>query len=102
MIFLNYKSRYSKNQGTPINLFDLSESSKFNASKIYVEGVSFVDYEENVILPSKYLFILGLSSNQFPKKKNISEIDLRNELVDNYSSWLTGVNFVVNVESVPL
>ena len=75
------------------NLFDLSESSKFNASKIYVEGVSFVDYEENVILPSKYLFILGLSSNQFPKKKNISEIDLRNELVDNgISSFITQCN----------
>ena len=64
-------------------LFDLSEESKSNVSRLFVQGVTFIDYEENVILPSKYIFIIGLSSNEFPKKKTISEIDLRKMQVDN-------------------
>ena len=71
-------------QNIPFNtlmytLFDLSNENKSKSSNLFVNGVTFTDYDSSTILSSKYLFFIGLSSKEFPIKELQSEIDLRED-----------------------
>lgn len=50
-------------------LIDVSKRSGFNNGELYTSGVSFTDFTTNVILPTKYLFIINASSKNLPIKK---------------------------------
>lgn len=87
------------NDKTPLNtlfytLFDLSKDNKNSQSNMFTRGVTFVDYEENITLTSKYVFIIGLSSNEFPSKNSRSELDLRKEIknVNDFKSFVCQCN----------
>lgn len=63
----------------------LNESKVRNAVNkgIYFNGVTFIDFNSDYVLPAKYVFIIGTNTNAFPSNKNKSELDQRTEVEDN-------------------
>ncbi|MBQ7276725.1 MAG: exodeoxyribonuclease V subunit gamma [Bacilli bacterium] len=60
-----------------LSLINASINTIFGRGSIYCDGVSFVNYNENSLYSSKYIFLLGMSSNNFPRMESRSEFDLR-------------------------
>ena len=79
-------------------LFDLSLESNGSQSNMFTRGVTFIDYEENITISSKYVFIIGLSSNEFPSKNTRSELDRRTEIknVNDIKSFYCQCNNATN------
>ena len=80
------------------SLINLSEGNKFNKASLFNQGITFVEYQDYTILSAKYIFFIGLSSNDFPLRKIRSEIDLRGKLdevknidKDEFKSFVTQV-----------
>ncbi len=72
------------NDSVPLNtlfysLFDRSHEMNIKTSSLFVDGVTFVDYDERAVLEAKYIFFIGASSKNFPPLERKSEIDLRPE-----------------------
>lgn len=65
------------------NLFDDCLIKSVQNSNAFKDKITFVDYDKNIIVSAKYIFLLGASSNQIPRIKNKSELDLRNINEDN-------------------
>jgi exodeoxyribonuclease V gamma subunit len=82
---LNFWRTFGMDNGTiPLNtlfysLFDRSQEMNIKTSSLFVEGVTFTDYDESSVLPAKYLFFIGANSKDFPPLERRSEIDLRPE-----------------------
>jgi len=82
---LNFWRTFGMDNGTiPLNtlfysLLDRSQETNIKTSSLFVEGVTFADYDESSVLPAKYLFFLGANSKDFPPLERRSEIDLRPE-----------------------
>lgn len=65
------------------NLFDDCLIKSVQNSNAFKDKITFVDYDKNIVVSTKYIFLLGASSNQIPRIKNKSELDLRNTNDDN-------------------
>lgn len=63
-------------------LIDNSKSINMIKGDLFKNGISFIDFDKNLILSSKYIFFLGCSSTNFPLIKNQSELDLREKEID--------------------
>ena len=54
-------------------LIDATEISMGTVGEAFTQGITFIDLNENQIVPSKYLFVLGFNSNNIPRKDRKSE-----------------------------
>ncbi|MGM9874290.1 MAG: hypothetical protein ACI31G_05275 [Bacilli bacterium] len=62
-------------------LLDLSKTNK-SASGVLFDGISFIEFNDDYIIPNKYVFFLGFNASNYPKKDIKSELDLRNDIID--------------------
>ncbi len=58
-------------------LLNSAMKSKYNSGNLYVNGISFMKFSPNRIIPTKYLLLLGIDSNRFPRKDYVNSLDLR-------------------------
>ena len=65
------------------NLFDDCAIKSVQNSNAFKDKITFVDYDKNIVVPAKYIFLIGVSSNQIPTNKSKSELDLRDVKDDN-------------------
>lgn len=74
-------------------VLDISSQNSIKSSEMFTRGVTFANYDENAILSSKYIFLIGFSSNNFPKQDTLSELDLTlKKKVDSYDIFKLQVN----------
>lgn len=74
-------------------VLDISSQKSIKSSEMFTRGVTFANYDENAILSSKYMFLIGFSSNNFPKQDTLSELDLTlKKKVDSYDIFKLQVN----------
>ena len=71
------------NNSIPLNtlfymLFDASTVMQVNKGDYFTRGITFADFDVDSILSAKYVFFLNASSNELPRLKVKSELDLRN------------------------
>ena len=67
-------------------LYSLIDSSKAGHSKkgeCFNRGITFIDFNEDIVLSTKYVFMLNLSSSEIPLQVVKSEFDERNYDIDN-------------------
>lgn len=61
-------------------LKDNARGSKGSSSNLYVGGITFSTFTQNRTIPAKYVYLLGLNSNVFPKMDSELSLDLRKKL----------------------
>ena len=71
------------NNTIPLNtlfyaLFDASTVMQVSKGDYFTRGITFADFDVDSILSAKYVFFLNASSNELPRLKVKSELDLRN------------------------
>ena len=66
-----------------LSLIDSSVITKFGNNECFTRGVTFTDFNPNVILQAKHVFFLDASSNKIPSSIVKSELDLRTNILDN-------------------
>lgn len=60
-----------------VSMIEASKTISIFPSNMITGGVTFINYKENNIVSSKYMFFLGMSSNNLPRKNVNDELDLR-------------------------
>lgn len=60
-------------------LFDNSGLSSLANNDIFFNGVTFLSLDSKAIYSNKFIFVIGLSSNNYPINKNFYELDERND-----------------------
>ena len=71
------------NDTIPLNtlfytIFDASTVMQVSKGDYFTRGITFADFDVDSILSAKYVFFLNASSNELPRLKVKSELDLRN------------------------
>ncbi|MBQ8206604.1 MAG: hypothetical protein IJZ77_04000, partial [Bacilli bacterium] len=71
------------NDTIPLNtlfytIFDASTVMQVSKGDYFTRGITFADFDVDSILSAKYVFFLNTSSNELPRLKVKSELDLRN------------------------
>ncbi len=60
-----------------LSLIDVASNIVFDAGTLFTQGVTFTSLIPNRILPAKYVFLLGMNSDNFPGVKKTSVLDQR-------------------------
>ena len=79
----NLKKHIANNSNIDVDtlfyiLFNDGAISSTQLGKSFLDGITFVDYDVNSVVSAKYIFLLGASSSNTPKKIIKSELDFRN------------------------
>ena len=64
-----------------LSLIDIASNVKFNTGTVFTRGVTFTSLLANRILPAKYVFLIGMGSDEFPGTNNKIALDRRSHLV---------------------
>ena len=59
-----------------LTMIDASKTITVYPSNMITGGVTFINYKEDNIISSKYMFFMGMSNNTMPRKNIIDELDL--------------------------
>lgn len=54
-----------------------AKSSDYSCGNIFINGITFMKFAPNRIIPAKYVFFLGADANNFPGTRNNNTLDLR-------------------------
>lgn len=66
-----------------INILINNAKTKSKLKKgVYFNGVTFIDFNSEYILPAKYVFYVGMNTNSFPSANRKSELDQRVDIKD--------------------
>jgi len=60
-----------------LSLIDIASNVKFNTGAVFTHGVTFTSLLYNRILPAKYVFLIGMSSDNFPGTNKKIVLDRR-------------------------
>ena len=60
-----------------LSLIDIASNVRFNTGTVFTRGVTFTSLLANRILPAKYVFIIGMSSDNFPGTNRKISLDRR-------------------------
>lgn len=60
-----------------LSLIDIASNVRFNTGTIFTSGVTFVSLKANRILPAKYVFLIGMNSDNFPGSNKKIALDRR-------------------------
>lgn len=71
--FISFRNLY-------LSLQNSISAKKTYGAKIFANGITFLNFSTNRILPAKYTFLIGLGSKEFPGIRNYKSLDLRNNL----------------------
>lgn len=63
-----------------LSMINGAKSISVLPSNMISGGVTFINYEEDNIIASKYMFLLGMSNNNLPRKNIKDELDLRENI----------------------
>lgn len=64
-----------------LSMIDASKKISVNPSNMFTGGITFLNFQEDNIVSSKYMFLIGMSNNNLPRKNVDDELDER-ELVE--------------------
>ena len=62
------------------NIVNVATVSEFSFGNIFVNGISFMKFAPNRIIPVKHLFFLGADADHFPKDDSYNTLDLRRQV----------------------
>ena len=60
-------------------LLNASNKAKYNTGNLFVNGITFMNFVPNRIIPTKFMFLLGIDEKSFPRKDYKNSLDLRKE-----------------------
>ena len=60
-------------------LLNASSKAKYNTGNLFVNGITFMNFVPNRVIPSKFMFLLGIDEKAFPRKDYKNSLDLRYE-----------------------
>ena len=63
-----------------LSLIDTASNIRFNMGAAFTRGVTFASITPNSILPAKYMFLIGISSENFPGTNETLSLDRRARL----------------------
>ena len=75
-----------------LSLIDIASNIKFDQGEMFTRGVTFTSLMSNRILPARYVFLLGMSSNSFPGTNKKTVLDGRTILPQNGDDDIPGKN----------
>ena len=58
-------------------VLDYSRLSNISKGEIYTSGITFTSFDSNIVFNNKYVFFIGLNSNELPTRNIKNENDLR-------------------------
>ncbi len=64
-------------------LLDCTSYSSIQKGNAFIDGITFVDYDINLVYSANRIFFIGASSNNIPKVTTKSELDIRDTKNDN-------------------
>lgn len=56
--------------------------SRLKSTNAFMDGISFIEYNLDFVMPNKYVFFLGFNTFDYPKEYIKSELDLNNDTLD--------------------
>ena len=60
-------------------LLNASSKAKYNTGNLFVNGITFMNFVPNRVIPTKFMFLLGIDEKTFPRKDYKNSLDLRAE-----------------------
>jgi exodeoxyribonuclease V gamma subunit len=60
-------------------LLNASSKAKYNTGNLFVNGITFMNFVPDRIIPTKFMFLLGIDEKTFPRKDYKNSLDLRHE-----------------------
>ena len=60
-------------------LLNASSKAKYNTGNLFVNGITFMNFVPNRVIPTKFMFLLGIDEKTFPRKDYKNSLDLRHE-----------------------
>ena len=60
-------------------LLNASNKAKYNTGNLFVNGITFMNFVPNRVIPTKFMFLLGIDEKSFPRKDYKNSLDLRKE-----------------------
>ena len=76
-IHMNISNNNIRKESLFYLLFDECKDIEHKSNDYFVKGITFTNFDMDVVMQAKYIFFLNLGAKELPTKMNKSEIDIR-------------------------
>ena len=76
-IHMNISNNNIRKENLFYLLFDECKDIEHKSNDYFVKGITFTNFDMDVVMQAKYIFFLNLGAKELPTKMNKSEIDIR-------------------------